>query len=87
MQSTDKGHQCKSASEYPGTLICIEIHVKMWTLHSVKGIHPFVAATLAVVENNPVISLLCAIINSVCPSEDVTWVGGHGEGWGEGGLH
>lgn len=57
----------------------------MWTLHSVKGIHPFLA-TLAMVENNPVIRLLHAIINSVCQSDDVSWVGGHGQGWGEAGL-
>lgn len=59
----------------------------MWRLHSIKGIHLFVGATLAMVENNPVIRVLHAIVISVCHSEDVTWVGGHGESWVEAGLH
>lgn len=64
-QSTSKGHWCKFASDYPGTLICVEIHVKMWTLHGVKGIRPFVGVTLAMVKNNPAIRLVCVIISSV----------------------
>lgn len=54
--------------------------MKMWILRSVRGIHPFVGATLAMVENNPVIRLLHAM-SARCVSEDVTSLGGDGEKW------
>lgn len=79
-QSIGKGRWCKSALEYLGTLICVEIHVKMWTLDSVKGVRPFVGVTVATVENSPVIRLVCVVLSSV-------WVGRPGprqgrRGWG-----
>ena len=39
--------------------------MKIGTSHSVKGIRPLVDVTLAMVENSPVIRLVCAIISSV----------------------